>query len=183
MSMFRGVLGAAGLMLSVALPAQASMLDARPAMLVLLADGATVSDDAQGQGLVLTGVHPVVALVSQLEDDRVFHAFRFDDFAAHWNTCNELKHDHDLWHPDGRNAMLVFEDGAHPHDGVRMNAPLFTAPLRDDDTHDATGETGAVRLMLEDAAIDGTVLSFRVSEGAVEPGAYGGVMLLAECLI
>lgn len=50
-----------------------------------------------------------MAPVSQPRDDSVLQALQFNDFAKHRNPCNQPGMTHDLWHSDGRNAMLVFD--------------------------------------------------------------------------
>lgn len=156
-----------------------------PAIIVLQSASADVASGPDGQTLILSGIHPLVAVAGGLEDDRQFHSFRIEDFSEGWNTCNDLKDQQGMWHDDGLNTLVEFSSGPDSGEGYRLHSPLYTAANRDDDSRATDGAPGSARLMLDDAAFDAAAQTqgFAIRSGAMTDGHYENVVVLVECVI
>lgn len=156
-----------------------------PAVIELVAPAAVVENSGGKVILTLKDVDSLatVAAAMHKRDKRIFDAFPVSELPAAWNSCNAMKAENKLFHSDGVNSLVAFDDGpgGQPRTPHLAKAPLVTAPK--DTTRISGADEGIARLMLINAAMVNGDLQFDIQGGAIEPGNYEHVRVLAECII
>jgi hypothetical protein len=138
------------------------------------------------QIIILKHIHPLMGYTMGLNNDHKFGAFIADSAPDSWNMCNHLKDRLQLWRPDERNALLIYEKGPLNGDKAmyQRNSPLFVANGPDTIAEFITQDVkGSIPLLIHQAVYDKTnkTYSFALEEGGPADGVYDNVMLLTEC--
>ncbi|WP_395660781.1 hypothetical protein [Aestuariivirga sp.] len=179
-------LAAAALLAGVSPAFGAQLADyGEPAIIEVVASQAVVVEAGGHKTIMLIDVDRLATVVAALhkQDNRVFEAFPTAKLPAAWNSCNEMKEQNKLFHQDGANSLVAFDNGPEAANATPYLAapPLVTAPR--DRKRITSDSEGMARLMLVNAAFVSGDLHFTIKGGSIKLGKYDRVRVLTECIL
>lgn len=156
-----------------------------PAVISWSAAQASFEETSGKNVIILSEVSSLATITTNLHKhhQRLFSAFPIAELAEAWNTCNDMKHAEGLFHEDGINAVITFDEatGLTTETEHLSTAPLITSSKKAEPT--VGSAEGMMTLMLDDATFSQGVLSFEI-KGATSAmvGEISNVNISTECL-
>ena len=154
-----------------------------PAVISWSATEASIGTEGEKTTISFTGVSSLATVTGNLHKhhERIFTAFPIAELPEAWNSCNDMKTELSLYHADGVNTSILFDDAT----GVTESGHLSTAPLI---TSNKTakvitgGAEGFMTVMMIDANYDNGTLSFLLEGESVNTsGTLSGLTVSTEC--
>ena len=154
-----------------------------PAVISWSAVEALINTEGSMTTISFTGVSSLATLTANLHKhhQRIYTAFPITELPEAWNSCNDMKTELELFHADGVNTSITFDDATGITElGHLSSAPLITAVRT---AEKITGGTeGFVTLMMMDARYDNGILSFVLEDQSINTsGTLSGLTVSTEC--
>ena len=154
-----------------------------PAVISWSATEASIDTTGSTTTISFKGVSSLATLTANLHKhhERIYTAFPIAELPEAWNSCNDMKTELGLFHADGVNTSVSFDDSKGiTESGHLSSAPLITATKTA--TEITGGAEGFLTLMMIDANYDGGIISFTLEGESINTsGTLSGLTISTEC--